>query len=62
MRAKMLIRKNDGRTEFYAGPGQWATRGLPYVFRNEVHAKRYIQDDEWEYEVKEYDINYYERI
>ena len=62
MKAKMLIRKKNGRTEFYAGPGQWATRGLPYVFRNRVHAERYIAEHDWKYEVKDYDINYQEKI
>lgn len=62
MRARMLIRHKDGVTEFYAEPGQWSNRGLPYVFRNEFHAIRYVQDDEWNYEVKVYDINFYERI
>lgn len=62
MRAKMLVRAQGSLREFYAEPGRWSDRGLPYVFRNRVHAERYIAEHDWKYEVKDYDINYQEKI
>ncbi len=58
MKALMLIRHREGRTEVFIEPGTWGTRGLPYPFRNIYHAQSKIRTDGWAYEINEYRLEW----